>query len=123
MRMSPSSLVPFVHVADMGRSVAFYKDLGFSVGNTFEPEGKLTWAWLHNQSANLMLARADAPVDPAAQAVLFYIYVPDVAGAHAELSVKGIRVGPIQTPFYAPRGGFRVEDPDGYVLMITHVGD
>jgi hypothetical protein len=112
-----------VHVADVERSVAFYEDLGFAMGNTFEPDGKLAWAWLHNESANLMLARADAPVDPAAQAVLFYIYVPDVPGAHAGLSAKGIRVGPIRTPFYAPRGEFRMEDPDGYVLMITHVGD
>jgi catechol 2,3-dioxygenase-like lactoylglutathione lyase family enzyme len=123
MGMSPNSVVPLVHVADMGRSVAFYRELGFAVGKTFEPEGKLTWAWLHNESANLMLARTDTPVDSTVQAVLFYIYVPDVPGAHAELSAKGIRVGPIRTPFYAPRGEFRVEDPDSYVLMITHVGD
>jgi len=121
--ISPNSLVPFIHVADVSRSVAFYKDLGFAVGNTFEPECKLTWAWLHAQSANLMLARADAPVDPAAQTVLFYVYVADVSGAHADLSNKGIPVGPIRTPFYAPRGEFRVEDPDGYVLTITPVGD
>jgi hypothetical protein len=27
----------------------------------------------------------------------------------------------ITTPFYAPRGEFRLVDPDGYCLMITHV--
>ena len=123
MSVSATSLVPFVHVADVERSIAFYKYLGFKVGNTFEPEGKLAWAWLHNESANLMLARADAPVDPAIQGVLFYVYVADVAAAHAELSSKGILVGPIRSPFYAPRGEFRVADPDGYVVMVTHVGD
>jgi hypothetical protein len=25
-------------------------------------------------------------------------------------------------PFYAPRGEFRLTDPDGYTLMITHTG-
>jgi hypothetical protein len=31
-----------------------------------------------------------------------------------------VDAGPIQSPFWAPRGEFRVIDPDGYVLMISH---
>ena len=30
----------------------------------------------------------------------------------------GVAGGEIKSPFYAPRGEFRVEDPDGYVLMV-----
>jgi hypothetical protein len=26
----------------------------------------------------------------------------------------------LAAPFYAPRGEFRVKDPDGYDIMITH---
>jgi uncharacterized glyoxalase superfamily protein PhnB len=54
------------------------------------------------------------------QAMLFYLYVDDVAAKHAELAAAGLEVGAIASPFYAPRGEFRMTDPDGYVLMITH---
>jgi len=36
-------LVPFVFVAEMDRSVAFYRLLGFEVTATFEPNGVLSW--------------------------------------------------------------------------------
>jgi hypothetical protein len=29
-------------------------------------------------------------------------------------------VGEMKVPFYCPKGEFRLEDPDGYVLMLTH---
>jgi hypothetical protein len=44
----------------------------------------------------------------------------DVAAKQAELERAGIAAGPIRFPFYAPRGEFRIEDPDGHVLMVTH---
>jgi hypothetical protein len=53
---------------------------------------------------------------------LFYMYAPDVAAYRAELEGKGVKVGPVKYPFYSPRGEFRVDDPDGYCLMIAHVG-
>ena len=54
------------------------------------------------------------------QAVLFYLYCSDVAAFRTMLMEAGVEVGPINSPFYAPRGEFRVVDPDGYVLMVTH---
>jgi hypothetical protein len=39
---------------------------------------------------------------------------------HAELAAAGVTVSPITTPFYAPRGEFRVTDPDGFAIMVTH---
>jgi hypothetical protein len=53
--------------------------------------------------------------------VLFYLYVEVVATAREALSAAGLEPGPVTTPFYAPRGEFRLVDPDGYCLMITHV--
>jgi len=32
----------------------------------------------------------------------------------------GIDAGAIARPFYAPRGEFRIVDPDGHVVMISH---
>jgi len=111
-----------ISVADVQRSTAFYAHLGFELGNTFAPPdaAKPTWAWLHSAGAQLMLATATEPIIPDQQSVFFYIYTDDVDSAHATLTEAGLNPGAITTPFYAPRGEFRLTDPDGYVLMITH---
>ena len=67
-----------------------------------------------------MLTRSARPMNPGAQDVLFYMYSKDVAAYRAELEAKGVKVGPISYPFYSPRGEFRIADPDGYTLMISH---
>jgi predicted enzyme related to lactoylglutathione lyase len=118
----PRSLVPFAHVASVPRSIAFYRKLGFEVRNTFVPAGESdpAWAWLESDGAHLMVARADEPVVPGQQAVLFYLYCDDVTATRDAIAAAGIAVGDIAYPFYAPRGEFRVHDPEGYVLMVTH---
>ena len=116
------SLVPMAYVRSVPRSIEFYRKLGFEEGNTHTPEGGVepVWAWLKSGDAHLMLARASEPVDPKVQAVLFYLYCPDVRAFRNELIEAGVEVGPVQNTFYAPRGEFRVTDPDGYVLMVSH---
>lgn len=118
----PRALVPFAHVASVPRSIAFYRTLGFEVRNTFVPAGESdpAWAYLESDRAHLMVARADGPFDAGQQAVLFYLYCDDVAATRAELERAGVGVGEIAYPFYAPRGEFRVHDPDGYLLMVMH---
>jgi catechol 2,3-dioxygenase-like lactoylglutathione lyase family enzyme len=122
MAMQTKQLVPMVFVADVERSIEFYRHLGFEVGNTFAADGatKPTWAWLYSGDAQLMLAAASEPIIANQQPVLFYLYTDDVAAARALLEDVGLTPGEITTPFYAPRGEFRLVDPDGYVLMITH---
>lgn len=123
------NIVAMLHVASVTRAAMFYAQLGLQVANTHHEPGcdedergdEPVWAWLQSQhGASLMLARADAPIDPAAQAVLFYLYCDDVAVMHAALAAAGVTVGTIAYPFYCPKGEFRVTDPDGYVCMVTH---
>jgi predicted enzyme related to lactoylglutathione lyase len=116
------SLVPLAYVHSVETSIRFYERLGFTVANTFVPPGETepSWAWLDSGDASLMVGKASEPVVASQQAVLFYLYVDDVEAKHAELVAAGIGSGSIAHPFYAERGEFRVEDPDGYVLMITH---
>ena len=71
-------LIPFVHVVDLERSIAFYRLLGFEVVNAYERGGRRVWAMLRRDGAQLMLAAASGPIDPAQQAVLFYLYTPDL---------------------------------------------
>lgn len=120
--MELNSLVPMAHVRSVSRSIEFYRKLGFVEGNTHTPEGGVepVWAWLRSGGAHLMLAQASEPVEPEKQAVLFYVYSRDVVAFRSTLLEAGIDAGPLRYPFYAPGGEFRVTDPDGYVLMVTH---
>lgn len=122
MTMKTRQLVPMAFVADVEHSIAFYRHLGFEVGNTFTAAGasKPSWAWLQSGNAQLMLAAASEPVVAEQQRVLFYIYTDDVDAARASLVAAGLNPGGITTPFYAPHGEFRLVDPDGYVVMVTH---
>ena len=122
MKTVPKNLVPLAYAADLRRSIAFYERLGFETGNTHADadSGELVWAALERGDAALMLGKASAPVVPEQQAVLFYLYYDDIAATHAELAAKGVAVGEMSYPFYCPKGEFRVTDPDGYCLMLTH---
>ena len=119
-----TGLWPYAHVADVQRSVDFYARLGLEVRNTHEHDGMLVWAFVESsESAGLMLALADAPVEPQAQAVLFYCWTPDVAALREELVRDGVDVGEVTHPFYMPAGEIRVADPDGYVLLIGQLSE
>lgn len=65
-----------------------------------------------------MLAQADGPVDPAVQAILFYLYADDVAALREHLKRNSVEVSEVSRPFYMPEGEIRLTDPDGYVLLI-----
>ncbi len=117
------SLVAFAHVADVERSIDFYADLGFKVANTVVPEGKTApvWAWLASEKADLMVGLASGPIDSSQQAILFYLYYDDISQARAALVELGHDPGEIKYPFYMPGGECRLEDPDGYVLMLAQI--
>lgn len=122
-RSGVRALVPMAHVASVLRAMDFYQQLGFRCENSFMPPEapEPTWAWMETPGgAKLMLVCAEEPVIAAQQGVLFYVYCDDLPTKHAELTGKGIEVGPIERPFYAPRGECLLKDPDGYSLMLTH---
>src|SRR3954464_8330031 len=52
-----TDLVPFVHVADVDRSVAFYERLGFVTEHEVAPEGRRIWAFLERGDARLIRGR------------------------------------------------------------------
>ena len=120
--MQTRQLVPMISVADVERSITFYRHLGFEIGNTFTCEGESqpSWAWLQSGNAQLMLAASSAAATRPQQALLLYVYADDVAAARTSLVNAGLDPGEIMTPFYAPQGEFELRDPDGYVLMISH---
>ena len=111
-------LVPMAHVLDVPRSIEFYHQLGFTTRSQLEHGGSLVWAWMESGKAHLMLTRSSGAINSGEQAVLFYLYTTDVAGYQAELIERGIAVSSITYPPYMPEGEIRIEDPDGYVLLV-----
>lgn len=123
--MTPSAdpkvtgLIPMAHAADVQRAVDFYKLLGMEVrGSLKASSGGLQWAHIGCEQADLMFARASEPVVASQQAVLFYLYSPNLAALREHLIAAGVRVSAITYPEYMPKGEVRVDDPDGYCLLI-----
>src|ERR1700755_1547269 len=95
-----TGFVPMIHVADVERSIEFYRQLGFEVGNSVPPVRPKHWAWLYcpavenwKNGANLMVTRSARPLNPGAQDVLFYLYASDLVALRNDLIAKGVKVG------------------------------
>lgn len=136
---SVNRLVPFAHVGDVEASMAFYTLLGFAPVSVLRHGAQPPfWARLASGSAEIMFARASGPIDAGQQAVLFYMYTPDVAGLRQRLLAHGLsdggvfcgQPGPgdgrrvafaITRPDYMPAGEMRLHDPDGYCILVGQV--
>jgi len=118
-----AALTPMAHVADVQRSVDFYKLLGMEIrGSLRSPSGQLQWVHMGCGQAELMLTRASEPLIASQQAVLFYLYSPDLLALRGHLLNNGVKVSAITYPAYMPKGEFRIDDPDGYCLLIGQAG-
>jgi hypothetical protein len=65
-----------------------------------------------------MLVRSEKPLNPGEQGVSFYLYADGVAAYRESLVAQQLRPGEMSYPFYAKHGEFRVNDPDGYCLLV-----
>jgi hypothetical protein len=119
-----TGLIAMAHVANVQRSVGFYNLLGMEVRGSLKASdsSELRWAHLACGNADLMLARASGPIIASDQAVLFYLYSPNLFALREQLLAAGVRVSPITYPEYMPKGEVRLEDLDGYVLLIGQAG-
>lgn len=125
MSTSPKviALVPMAHVAEVQRSIDFYKLLGMEIrGSLRTPTGELQWVHLRCEHADLMLTRASEPVVAKQQAVLFYLYADQLVKLRERLIANHVEVSEVSYPSYMPKGEIRTEDPDGYVLLIGQAG-
>jgi catechol 2,3-dioxygenase-like lactoylglutathione lyase family enzyme len=115
-------------VADVGRSVAFYRDrLGFEVEAEYDdpPYATLALAGTRLSFAEQGHAAEDrpgvdlaAPVDTSRANVVLVVEVDDARAEHARLSEAGVRF--LAEPYEPPWGGCRFfcVDPDGYLVEI-----
>jgi hypothetical protein len=111
------------HVADVQRSIDFYKLLGFEVVDTYRnDQGTLCWTFLQSGRGSIMLTLAGEPVVPEQQAILFYVYTDDLVALREYVLTQGLKAPEITYPFYMPKGELRLNDPDGYCLLVGQMG-
>lgn len=115
-------------VADVGRSLAFYRDmLGFELEATYDdpPYATLGCAGARVSLAEQGHAAEDrpgvsmiAPADPSRLAAILVLEVEDCLAAHRELSDAGVRF--LAEPYSPPWGGHRcfAVDPDGNLVEL-----
>lgn len=132
-------VTPFVHVASVERSVVFYALLGLLPTEIMRDHaGAAFWAAMRcaeSEHPDIMFARASGPVDASQQAVLFYMYTKNVGLLRTHLLACGLkdcgrytghlegeaphgRVFEVGYPHYMENGELRVEDLDGYCVLI-----
>lgn len=118
MPAKANGLIPMARVADVQRSIDFYKLMAMELRHSLKaPDGVLVWAHVACEGAELMFTRGDA-VAADQQGVLFYLYTPDVIALRERLLAAGIEVSAITYPPYMPKGEICLNDPDGYSLLI-----
>ncbi|MBV9884834.1 MAG: VOC family protein [Sphingomonadaceae bacterium] len=114
--------VPFFKVADIERSLTFYRDgLGFRLQRKWEPEGRLRWCWLERGEVALMLQQFPAeghdswrPSGEVGEGVSICIMCDDARELYRELRSKAVDAS---QPFVG--NGLwvtSVTDPDGFRL-------
>ncbi len=143
--------VPFVYVADIETSLAFYALLGFEAREIMrDPDGRPNWAWAETRQggsrgslAQLMFSRSWRPIVPDHQDIFFYMYTLDLLALRQHLLAHGVRDGggptdwetpkgspraantlfAIHHPAYMPSGEFRIHDPDAYCILLGQLDE
>ncbi len=115
------ALVPLIHVVSVLRSITFYETLGFRTVDVFTPpeQPEPSYASVGSGGARLMLVRGRAII-PDEQGLILTLYCEDVRAMHAALKGVGVAVRELTFPSERPNGRFRLKDPDGYDLAVTH---
>ena len=99
-------LIPMAHVADVQRSLNFYRLLGFELLNIVKGEdGHWQWAHVGSGKAHLMFARdAESAKVEKESTVVLYLYAQDLVKLSEELIGKGVKVSEITYPYLYAEG-------------------
>jgi catechol 2,3-dioxygenase-like lactoylglutathione lyase family enzyme len=122
-----TKLTPNLIVSDVGRSLAFYRDvLGFTVGATVPDASPYVFASVQSGPVEVFLnapepAIAEYPAfkdRPIGGTLTLFIEVVDIARAHESLKDRVKIVMPLEHKWYGVTE-FAFEDPDGYLITFA----
>jgi uncharacterized glyoxalase superfamily protein PhnB len=122
LKMVIQQAVPLLRVADVGRSMEWYRGtLGF-VGDPFPAAPPHEFAILRHGEVELMLRRGSPPVRPKPRPYDWDVYVrledSQFRELFAHLSTLGIVTRRLERMFYG-LAEFEITDPDGYVICLS----
>ena len=119
-------LWPLLFVQDIEQSIRFYRDqLGFTLANQADSNGKRFWCRLERGGAAIMLQQAEAgdgPPEDRGHGVAFYFICDDADAMFAELQSRGVKVNPPAVAYYGMKQLF-VPEPDGYSICFESETD
>jgi len=122
-----SSLTPNLIVADIERSMAFYRDiLGFTVQTTVPDASPYVFAILRSGGVEVFLnspgpAFEEYPVlrdRPLGGTLTLFIHMTGIQAAYESLKTRVNVVMPLEKKWYGPTE-FACTDPDGYVITFA----
>jgi uncharacterized glyoxalase superfamily protein PhnB len=122
-----TKLTPNLIVADVSRSIAFYRDvLGFTLQATVPDAAPYVFAIVQSGPVEIFLnapepAMAEYPAfkdRPIGGTLTLFIQVDDVRAAHEALKNRVAIVMPLEKKWYGVTE-FAFTDPDGYVITFA----
>jgi uncharacterized glyoxalase superfamily protein PhnB len=130
--MKFADVTPNLVVADVGRSLAFYRDvLGFSLVATVPEAAPYVFAWVRRDAVNVFLNSVESVKEQPTLAArpiggtntLFIVLeaatvAEGVDAMCAAIAGKAPVFMPLKDQFYGMRE-FGIEDPDGYVIFLA----
>jgi uncharacterized glyoxalase superfamily protein PhnB len=130
MSLKIGGFTTLLHVFDMPRALAFYRDLlGFQVDGDVPSDDKCDWVTLKLNGSELMLNTAyeadERPqvADPARVAahsdVILYFDCEDIDAAYTHLRQRDIAANEPAMSWYGMKQLY-LRDPDGYEICLQH---
>ena len=122
-----SSLTPNLIVADVERSIAFYRDiLGFTVQTTVPDASPYVFAILRSGGVELFLNSPGPAFEeypalkdrPLGGTLTLFINMTGIQAAYESLKTRVNVVMPLEKKWYGPTE-FACTDPDGYVITFA----
>jgi catechol 2,3-dioxygenase-like lactoylglutathione lyase family enzyme len=114
--------VPLLRVADVARSMAWYREMLGFVGDPFPAEPPHDFAILQHGPVELMLRCDTAPIRPNPRPYDWDVYLRLEATpfreAFAHFKAKGIVTRRLERMFYG-LAEFEITDPDGHILCLS----
>lgn len=118
---------PTLHVAEVERSIRFYRLLGFELVDVEGDDGgPLGWARMATADGSaIMFLRGEAEhaPKPELQGIMLVLYTPELPALREALVAAGEKPTAIERPPWMPSGHIMLRDPDGYTVGINQWGD
>ena len=122
MIMAIKLLVPVLQVADVARSMQWYRDTLALVGDPFPVKPPFEFAILRQGSVELMLRRGSPPARAAPRQSNWDVYLrregQRFRDVFAAFSARGIVTRRLEQMPYG-LAEFEITDPDGYVICLS----